>query len=85
MAKTTTSTGYSSLELQHGTLRLPAFMPDATQAIVRSVESADLEQCGIQALVMNTFHLMQHPGSSTVQALGGLHRMSGWTRPIVTD
>ena len=60
-------------------------MPDATQAIVRSVESADLEQCGIQALVMNTFHLMQHPGSSTVQALGGLHRMSGWTRPIVTD
>jgi queuine tRNA-ribosyltransferase len=34
---------------------------------------------------MNTFHLMQHPGSSTVQALGGLHRMAGWRRPIVTD
>jgi queuine tRNA-ribosyltransferase len=28
---------------------------------------------------------MQHPGSSTVQALGGLHKMSGWQRPIVTD
>jgi queuine tRNA-ribosyltransferase len=34
---------------------------------------------------MNTFHLMQHPGSSTVHALGGLHQMSGWRRPIVTD
>jgi queuine tRNA-ribosyltransferase len=34
---------------------------------------------------MNTFHLMQRPGSSTVRALGGLHRMTGWTRPIVTD
>ena len=34
---------------------------------------------------MNTFHLMQKPGSSTIQALGGLHRMSGWNRPIVTD
>jgi queuine tRNA-ribosyltransferase len=28
---------------------------------------------------------MQKPGSSTVQALGGLHRMMGWEGPIVTD
>jgi queuine tRNA-ribosyltransferase len=28
---------------------------------------------------------MQHPGSSTVRALGGLHRMTGWRGPIVTD
>jgi queuine tRNA-ribosyltransferase len=28
---------------------------------------------------------MQRPGSSTVQALGGLHRMSAWQRPIITD
>jgi queuine tRNA-ribosyltransferase len=49
------------------------------------VDSADLERCQVQALVMNTFHLMQHPGSSTVHALGGLHTMSGWQRPIVTD
>jgi len=74
-----------ALELQHGAIQLPAFLPDATQAVVRSLDSVDLEQCGIQALVMNTFHLMQHPGSSTVQALGGLHALSGWRRPIVTD
>ena len=35
--------------------------------------------------MMNIFHLMQQPGSSTIQALGGLHRMCGWARPIVTD
>ena len=34
---------------------------------------------------MNVFHLMQKPGSSTIQALGGLHAMAGWQRPIVTD
>jgi queuine tRNA-ribosyltransferase len=34
---------------------------------------------------MNVFHLMQRPGSSTIQALGGLHRMAGWPRPIFTD
>jgi queuine tRNA-ribosyltransferase len=74
-----------TLRLPHGELRLPLFLPDATQGVVRSVDSADLERCGIQAVVMNTFHLMQRPGSSTVQALGGLHRMCGWQRPIITD
>jgi len=64
---------------------LPAFLPDATAGVVRSVDSVDLEQCGVPAVVMNAFHLMQHPGSSTIRKLGGLHEMCGWKRPIVTD
>ncbi len=75
----------TTLRLPHGTLQLPAFLPDATLGVVRAVDGTDLEQVGTQAVVMNTFHLMQRPGSSTIQALGGLHRMSGWPRPIVTD
>ncbi len=74
-----------ALALNHGLLDLPAFLPDATLGVVRNVDSADLEGCGVQGLVMNTFHLMQRPGSSTVQALGGLHAMAGWNHPIVTD
>ncbi len=75
----------NSLPLPTGPLSLPDFLPDATRGVVRSLDSADLESCDIQALVMNTVHLMQNPGSSTIQALGGLHRMSGWTHPIITD
>ncbi len=75
----------ATLALPHGQLSLPVFLPDATFGVVRSVDAADLEQCGVQALVMNTFHLMQTPGSSTIQSLGGLHRLSGWSRPIITD
>jgi queuine tRNA-ribosyltransferase len=78
-------TDLGDLQLPSGRLQFPAFLPDATQGVVRAVDSADLIQCGVQALVMNTFHLMLHPGSSTVSALGGLHAMSGWPRPIVTD
>jgi queuine tRNA-ribosyltransferase len=73
------------LTLTHGELHLPAFLPDATLGVVRSVDTADLEQAGVRALVMNVFHLMQRPGSSTIQALGGLHTMAGWPGPIVTD
>lgn len=73
------------LTLPHGSLALPTFLPDATLGVVRAVDSVDLVNCGLQAVVMNIFHLMQHPGSSTVQALGGLHAMTGWQGPILTD
>ena len=75
----------NELDLPHGFLQFPVFLPDGTQGVVRALDSTDLENVGIQAVVMNVFHLMQRPGSSVIQALGGLHKMSGWTRPIVTD
>ncbi|MHB0856770.1 MAG: tRNA-guanine transglycosylase [Anaerolineae bacterium] len=69
----------------HGRLQLPAFLPDATRGIVRSLDATDVASCGVQALVMNVFHLMQRPGSGAIRALGGLHNMFGWDRPILTD
>src|SRR6266853_3657194 len=76
---------YGDLRLPHGQIAMPVFMPDATLGVVRSVDATDLIGCEIQAVVMNTFHLMQRPGSSTIQALGGLHKMSAWQHPIITD
>jgi len=73
------------LQLPHQQLRLPIFLPDATLGVVRALDATDLVRCGIEAVVMNTFHLMQRPGSSTIQALGGLHKMSAWPGPIMTD
>jgi len=75
----------SKLELTQGEIQTPVFLPDATFGYVRAVSPQDLIACRIEALVMNTFHLMQKPGSSTVQSLGGLHKMSAWPRPIITD
>ncbi|HEY7126154.1 MAG TPA: tRNA guanosine(34) transglycosylase Tgt [Ktedonobacterales bacterium] len=73
------------LPLPHGTLRFPVFLPDATNGAVRAVDATDLAACGIQAVQTNAFHLMQRPGSSVVEALGGLHAMLGWQGPIITD
>lgn len=74
-----------ALELPHGQVQLPVFLPDATQGVVRSLDATDLLSCGIQALQTNVFHLMQKPGSSTLKAMGGFHRMFGWNGVIVTD
>lgn len=75
----------SSLSTTRGDIHFPTFLPDATRGVVRAVDAADLQMSGVQALVMNAFHLMLRPGSSTVQALGGLHNMCGWPGPIITD
>lgn len=73
------------LQIRTKSLLLPAFLPDATSGYVRAVDSRDLESISIQALVMNTFHLMQKPGSSTIQAFNGLHRFADWPGVIITD
>ncbi len=75
----------NELTCPHGTIQLPAFLPDGTQGVVRAVDGQDVLNCRVQAVQMNVFHLMQRPGSSTIQALGGLHRLAGWPRPIFTD
>lgn len=75
----------SWLDLPHGRINFPAFLPDGTRGVVRALGADDLISVGTQAVVMNTFHLMQKPGSSTIQALGGLHKMSAWNKPIMTD
>ena len=75
----------TTLQLPHGELPLPAFLPDGTQGVVRAVSADDLEAAGVRAVQMNVYHLMQRPGTSTIQALGGLHRMAGWRGPIFTD
>jgi queuine tRNA-ribosyltransferase len=73
------------IQLRNHLLVPPVFLPDATQGVVRSLDATDLLACHVDAVVMNTFHLMQHPGSTAIHALGGLHNMTGWTGPIVTD
>jgi len=65
--------------------KLPSFFPDGTRGVVRCVDSADLEACGVQGIVMNAYHLMTKPGAATIKALGGLHAFTGWKRPIITD
>jgi queuine tRNA-ribosyltransferase len=73
------------LNLTIGTLNLPQYLPDATLGQVRNLSAQATQACGIEAVVMNTFHLVQRPGATTVKSLGGLHQMSGWDKAIFTD
>jgi len=79
------------LPTPHGDIILPAFLPDATRAVIKSVDSADLEACGVNAIVVNTFHLLRQPGVRILSSSGGrsggggVHGFMSWDRPIVSD
>ncbi len=73
------------LELDHGLVHTPAFMPVGTQGTVKTMTPRELEEAGVEILLANTYHLLLRPGPERVHRLGGLHRFMGWSRPILTD
>ena len=75
-----------TLQLAHGTVQTPAFMPVGTYGTVKAMTPGELEQLGAEIILGNTFHLMLRPGADTVALhADGLHGFMGWRRPILTD
>ena len=73
------------LELAHGAVDTPVFMPVGTYGTVKAMAPAELVEVGAQIVLGNTFHLWLRPGVDVIAAHGGLHRFMGWRRPLLTD
>ncbi|NCQ06436.1 MAG: tRNA guanosine(34) transglycosylase Tgt [Candidatus Moranbacteria bacterium] len=73
------------LVTRKGSLCTPFFMPDATRATVRGLSSEHLEKIGIEALVVNTYHLMLQPGESLIKEAGDIHSFMHWDKPVLSD
>jgi len=73
------------LELAHGRVDTPAFMPVGTYGAVKAMAPAEVRATGAQVVLGNTFHLWLRPGLDVIRAHGGLHRFMGWDGPILTD
>ena len=73
------------LQTPHGVIETPAFMPVGTLGAVKGLDADDLEASGASVMLANLYHLCMRPGIDVVAAVGGLHRFTGWRRPILTD
>jgi len=73
------------LELTHGIVETPQFMPVGTNATVKALDPADIAATGATIILSNTYHLYLRPGHERIARLGGLHAFMGWDRPILTD
>jgi queuine tRNA-ribosyltransferase len=74
-----------TLQLAHGEVSTPAFVPLATRGVVKTLEAHEVASLGYELILGNTFHLFLAPGPERVRRLGGLHEMMRWERPIITD
>ncbi len=73
------------LELAHGKVDTPVFMPVGTYGTVKAMSPLELGEIGAQIVLGNTFHLWLRPGLAVIEKHGGLHRFMGWDAPILTD
>jgi len=69
----------------HGDIETPAFVPVATRATIRTLDTSEVEDVGAQVLICNTFHLHVAPGEKLIKKAGGLHKYMRWNKPLMTD
>lgn len=74
------------LETSHGKIETPIFMPVGTAGTVKAVHQRELvHDIKAQIILGNTYHLYLRPGLDLIVKAGGLHKLNGWDRPILTD
>ena len=81
----TTRARTGRLELTHGAVETPQFMPVGTNATVKALSPEDIRDTGASIILANTYHLYLRPGHDRIERLGGLHRFMDWDGPILTD
>src|SRR3989339_173047 len=73
------------VQTAHGKIATPFFMPDATRGVIKGLSNADLEHLGLQAAVINTYHLYLQPGAKLIAKAGGAHAFMNWDKPLLSD
>ncbi|MEX2584005.1 MAG: tRNA guanosine(34) transglycosylase Tgt [Gemmatimonadota bacterium] len=74
-----------ALQLPHGVVQTPVFMPVGTAATVKTLTPEEVEGLGASIILNNAYHLYLRPGHEVVREMGGLHRFQHWDGPILTD
>ena len=79
------SARFGEVHTPHGIFHTPAFMPVGTSGAVKAMTSSDLEECGAEIILGNTYHLYLRPGEKRIRDLGGLAEFNAWHKPTLTD
>ncbi len=73
------------METEHGVVQTPCLIPVATQAVIKTLTSEEVEQTNSQMLISNTFWLHLRPGEKIIDKAGGIHKFMNWKKPLMTD
>lgn len=66
-------------------IALPVFFPDATRAVLKTLDTADKESTNTPGILVNTFHLNNQPGSSVIKQYNGVRNFMSWSGGVISD
>jgi len=66
-------------------LKLPLFFPDATRAVVRTLDSQDIKNTKTPGILVNTYHLYQDLGKRVVKEHRGIGNFMSWDGAVISD
>jgi queuine tRNA-ribosyltransferase len=64
---------------------LPVFFPDATRAVLKTLDSSDIESTKTPGILVNTFHLNNFPGTSVINKHDGVRNFMSWNEGVISD
>ncbi|MCK5320230.1 tRNA guanosine(34) transglycosylase Tgt [Candidatus Parcubacteria bacterium] len=73
------------IKTKRGVIQTPFFMPDATRAVVKNICNKELEKIGLEAMVVNTYHLYLQPGMDLIKKAGGVNKFMNFDKPLLSD
>jgi len=71
--------------VNHRRYALPLFLPDATLGVIRGLSSKQVEELGIEGVVINTYHLLDRPGMKVLDKAGGIKSFMNWPGLTASD
>ncbi len=74
-----------TIETPNGVIQTPAFITVGTKATVKSLNSEQIKEIGIQCVLANTYHLYLQPGDELIKKAGGFGKFMNWKGPTMTD
>lgn len=64
---------------------LPVFFPDATKAVLRTLDSTDIESTKTPGILVNTYHLYRDLGQKILEKHNGIRQFMSWNGAVISD
>lgn len=64
---------------------MPIFFPDATRAVVKTVDATDIRNTQTPGVLVNTYHLYRDLGKNVFKKFKGVNKFMNWEGAIISD
>lgn len=71
--------------MQFKNIKLPVFFPDATRAVLRTLDSSDIKNTKTNGILVNTYHLYNEVGEEVLRKHKGVKNFMNFGGGVISD